>query len=128
MSISFQISSFKKCYRRCTVKQQKKTKKILTIKLNLSSNLVTEFHAGGARFEITTAALLFVVKNDIKTLFFSGNRQEQLQNQGAHYALIISFPGGRPPGHPQGLVLKALQKPANPRGCGATNLGKCPSP
>ena len=55
------------------VKQQKKTKKILTIKLNnyyLSSNLVIEFHAGGARFEITTAVLLFVVKNDIKTLFF----------------------------------------------------------
>ena len=70
MSISFQISSFKKCYRRCTVKQQKKTKKILTIKLNLSSNLVTEFHAGGARFEITTAVLLFVVKNDIKNTFF----------------------------------------------------------
>ena len=52
------------------VKQQKKTKKILTIKLNLSSNLVIEFHAGGARFEITTAVLLFVVKNDIKALFF----------------------------------------------------------
>ena len=45
-------------------------KKILTIKLNLSSNLVIEFHAGGARFEITTAVLLFVVKNDIKALFF----------------------------------------------------------
>ena len=52
------------------VKQQKKTKKILTIKLNLSLNLVIEFHAGGARFEITTAVLLFVVKNDIKVLFF----------------------------------------------------------
>ena len=67
---------FKKCYRvafdliYAAVKQQKKTKKILTIKLNLSSNLVIEFHAGGARFEITTAALLFVVKNDIKALFF----------------------------------------------------------
>ena len=46
-------------------------KKILTIKLNLSSNLVIGFHAGGARFEITTAVLLFVVKNDIlKALFF----------------------------------------------------------
>ena len=52
------------------VKQQKKTKKIFTIKFNLSSNLVIEFHAGGARFEITTAVLLFVVKNDIKALFF----------------------------------------------------------
>ena len=52
------------------VKQQKKTKKILTIKLNLSSNLVIEFHVGGARFEITTAVLLFVVKNDINALFF----------------------------------------------------------
>ena len=81
VSISFQASSFKKCYRRCTdgrvwfdicssikaVKQQKKTKKILTIKRNLLSNLVIEFHAGGAtcRFEITTAVLLFLVKNDI---------------------------------------------------------------
>ena len=43
-----------------------------------------EFHAGGARFEITTV-LLFVVKNDIETLFFPGNR---LQNQGAHYTRI----------------------------------------
>ena len=69
------------------VKQQKKTKKILTIKLSLSLNLVIEFHAGGARFEITTAVLLFVVKNDIKVLFF-WNRQEQLQNQGAHYTRV----------------------------------------
>ena len=53
------------------VKQQTKTKKILAIKLNLSSNFVIEFHVGGARFEITTAVLLFVVKNDIKALFFS---------------------------------------------------------
>ena len=45
-----------------------------------------------------------------------------------NYALIISFPGGRPLQHPRGLVLKVLHKPANPRGCGATNLGKCPSP
>ena len=52
------------------VKQQTKTKKILAIKLNLSSNFVIEFHVGGARFEITTAVLLFVVKNDIKALFF----------------------------------------------------------
>ena len=33
-----------------------------------SLHLVIEFHAGGARFEITTV-LLFVVKNDIETLF-----------------------------------------------------------
>ena len=48
------------------------------IKLNVSpnrqninsfaSNLIIEFHTGGARFEITTV-LLFVVKNDIETLF-----------------------------------------------------------
>ena len=75
------------------VKQQKKTKKILTIKLNLSSNLVIEFHVGGARFEITTAVLLFVVKDDIKALFFYGNgqeAQEQLQNQGAHYTRVYA--------------------------------------
>ena len=40
-----------------------------------------EFHAGGARFEITTV-LLFVVKNDIETL--SGNRR---QNQ-VHIMII----------------------------------------
>ena len=33
-----------------------------------ASNLVIEFHTGGARFEITTV-LLFVVKNNIETLF-----------------------------------------------------------
>ena len=33
-----------------------------------ASNLVIEFHAGGGRFEITTI-LLFVVKNDVETLF-----------------------------------------------------------
>ena len=64
------------------------------IKLNVSPNrqnikqfastLVIEFHAGGARFEITTV-LLFVVKNDIETLYFSGNR---FQNQGAYYTHV----------------------------------------
>ena len=33
---------------------------------SLNQILYIEFHAGGARFEITTV-LLFVVKNDIKT-------------------------------------------------------------
>ena len=45
-----QIVTFDLIY--AAVKQQKKTKKILTIKLNLSSNLVTEFHAGGARLRL----------------------------------------------------------------------------
>ena len=68
------------------VKQQKKTKKILTIKLNLSSNLVIEFHAGGARFEITTAVLLFVVKNDIKALFFWKQARTASKSGCAFYA------------------------------------------
>ena len=69
------------------IKQQKKTKKILTIKLNLSSNLVIEFHAGGARFEITTAVLLFVVKNDIKALFFL-KQARTASKSGAHYTRV----------------------------------------
>ena len=36
--------------------------------LNSLHHLVIEFYADGARFEITTV-LLFVVKNDIETLF-----------------------------------------------------------
>ena len=59
MSISFQVSSFKNVIGvaqmvafnliYAPVKQQTKTKKILAIKLNLSSNFVIEFHVGGAR-------------------------------------------------------------------------------
>ena len=64
----------------------KKMKKILTIKLNLSSNLEIEFHAGGARFEITAAVLLFVVKNDIKTLFFWKQARTALKSGCALYA------------------------------------------
>ena len=65
------------------------------IKLNVSPNrqnikyfasyLVIEFHAGEARFEITTA-LLLVVKNDIETL-------NRLQNQGAHYTRVNTVYG-----------------------------------
>ena len=65
------------------------------IKLNVSPNrqnikyfasyLVIEFHAGEARFEITTA-LLLVVKNDIETL----NRR---QNQGVHYTQVHIIDG-----------------------------------
>ena len=101
MSILFQISSFKKCYRRCTVKQQKKTKKILTIKLNLSSNLVTEFHAGGARFEITTAVLLFVVKNNIKTLFFLETGKNSFKIRVRIMHLSLASPGIDPQDTPR---------------------------
>ena len=80
-----------------TEKQQKKAKK--TSKLNVSpnrqnikyfaSNLVIEFHAGGARFEITTV-LLFVVKNDIETLFFwkQASKSGCALYTGAHYTRV----------------------------------------
>ena len=44
--------------------------------------LVIEFHPVELDLRLLSTVLLFVVKNDIETVFFSGNR---LQNQGAHY-------------------------------------------
>ena len=56
---------------------------------SFASDLVIEFHAGGARFEITTV-LLFVVKNDIETLFFwrQVSKSGCALYTGAHYTRI----------------------------------------